>query len=159
MNLNFATMLKNQKATVKWLSLLAGVAVLTLSSRMIPAALAQSSSTAATPSEGRSFHRQNWLNLTSEQQAQMEQIKQSEREQIGNVLTDAQKTQLEAARANRGERGQMFESLNLTDEQQTQIQQIREATRQQMDTILTAEQRQQLQQHRPPVMDGTQPPQ
>ena len=93
---------------------------------------------------------QNWLNLTPEQQAKMQQIRQAEREQMNSILTAEQRSILETARQNRQNPRQVFESLNLTDEQKTRIQQVRRSSREQMDAILTPEQRQLMQQRRPP---------
>lgn len=110
------------------------------------------------------------LNLTPEQKAQMQQIRESTRAQIEGILTQEQKNQLNAAREQmrarrqqggqagqagqpgqprqRGQRGQMWSSLNLTPEQNAQMQRIREESKQRMEAILTPEQRQQMQQMR-----------
>jgi periplasmic protein CpxP/Spy len=150
------------KFQVKPLSLLAGAIALSLSFASALPAFSQSTEKPPAPTEqpteqNRMPRHRNFLNLTADQQAQMEQIHQDTRSQIDNILTAEQKTQLEAARENRGTsrrgghggmRGQMFDSLNLTDEQRSQIESVRSAAKEKMDAILTPEQRQQMEQHR-----------
>ncbi|MCU0570806.1 MAG: hypothetical protein MUF49_30085 [Oculatellaceae cyanobacterium Prado106] len=113
------------------------------------------------------MHRQNWLNLTEEQQTELQEIREDTRSQIDEVLTDEQRAQIQSQResrqASRGDRGQRgenrqrggrgdrrapFESLNLTEEQRAQIEEIRQASQEEMDAVLTDEQRQQVEQHR-----------
>lgn len=137
--------------SIKFLPLLAGAFSLSLSLAPIPAVLAQSNIPPAPPAAGGERNpkqRQNWLNLTPEQQEQMQRIKESSRLEMENILTPEQKARLEAARANRENPRRVFESLNLTEDQKAQMQQIREASKQQMDAILTPEQRQQMEQRR-----------
>ena len=155
MNSNFGLSLTNRLSNIKLLPLLVGTVSLALSAAIIPAAFAQSN----TPTAPKERHQQNWLNLTPEQQEQMQRIKQSQREQMDNILTAEQKARLETARANRENPRQVFESLNLTDEQKAQMEEVRRASKEQMDAILTAEQRQQLQQHRQSRPERMQAPQ
>lgn len=106
--------------------------------------------------------RPNFLNLTSEQQARMEQIRQNERSQIEAILTAEQKAQLQTQRGtrkaptgenrrtpptgeNRGVPPAPFASLNLTTEQRSQIEAVRRSSREQMEAVLTPEQRQKVQ--------------
>ncbi|HEY9622285.1 MAG TPA: Spy/CpxP family protein refolding chaperone [Crinalium sp.] len=146
MNLKSALTLK------KRLPLLVGVLSLSLvAAAGIPSVLAQSNS----PNQQPGRH-QNWLNLTSDQEAKMQQIRQAEREQINNILTADQRSQLQSAGTDRGGMRQAFDSLNLTDDQRSQVESIRRNSREQMDAILTAEQRQQMQQHRPGPMGDAQ---
>ena len=95
------------------------------------------------------------LNLTAEQQAQIEQIREDKRSQIDAILTAEQKAQLQQAQENRNphareNRGmpRLFASLNLSDEQRSQIEAVMRSSKEEMDAILTPEQRQQLQEHR-----------
>ena len=96
------------------------------------------------------------LNLTAEQQAQIEQIREDKRSQIDAMLTAEQKAQLQQAQENWGtprageNRGmpRLFASLNLTDEQRSQIEAVMRSSKEEMNAILTPEQRQQLQEHR-----------
>lgn len=92
------------------------------------------------------------LNLTPEQQGQMDQIRLSTRAEIENVLTPAQKDQLNAARSNgegrRRHHRQIWEQLNLTPQQQAQIDRIRQESKEKIDAVLTPQQREQLQQMR-----------
>ena len=134
-----------QISRLKLLLLLAGTLSLTLSAPMMTAAQAQTNPPTAPPPR-----QHNWLNLTPEQQAKMQQIRQAEREQMNNILTAEQRATLQTARQNRQNPRNVFESLNLTDEQKTRIEQVRRRSREQMDAILTPEQRQQMQQRRPP---------
>lgn len=122
-------------------------------------------SSAPMPAQPGPMRRLNFLNLTSEQQAQIEQIHQNQRSQIDAILTEEQRTQLQQDFQNRGPRPSEenqgsprrgegrgmrrspFESLNLTAEQRSQIEAVMRSSREQMDAVLTDEQRQQLQQH------------
>jgi len=124
MNSNLGLTLKNRLSNIKLLPLLVGTMSLALSAAIIPAVFAQSN----TPTAPKERHQQNWLNLTPEQQEQMQRIKQSQREQMDNILTAEQKARLETARANQENPRQVFESLNLTDEQKAQMEEVRRAS-------------------------------
>ncbi len=115
------------------------------------------------------MHHADFLNLTEEQQAQIEQIHQNTRSQIDAILTEEQKAQLQRDRENRGPRDDNgprdgngprggdkdqgmpprppFDSLNLTDAQRSQIETIMRSAKEQMDAVLTPEQLQKLQEH------------
>jgi periplasmic protein CpxP/Spy len=160
---------------IKLLPLLTGAIALSLSLASALPAFSQSTEKPPVPTEqpteqpterNRMPHHRNFLNLTSDQQAQMEQIHQNARSQIDNILTAEQKAQLESARENRGTPrrgenrgmpGRRFDSLNLTDEQRSQIESVRNTAREQMDAILTDEQRQQMEEHRQQRQDRPQP--
>jgi Spy/CpxP family protein refolding chaperone len=151
MNSKLALTLKNRLSHLKLLPLLAGTVSLALSAGIMTAGKAQTNPPTAPPPR-----QQNWLNLTPEQQAKMQQIRQAEREQMDSILTAEQRSRLETARLNRQDPRQVFESLNLTDEQKARIEQVRRRSREQMDAILTPEQRQQMQQRRQSRPAGTQ---
>lgn len=155
-------------------SLFAGTLVVVLSLAAAFPAFSQSTPQ-PTPNQRREkMGRPNFLNLTPEQQAQMQQIREAERTAIENILTAEQKAQLQSDRQNRrppqrdAQRGTPrngenrgprplagnpglppgpFAALNLTAEQKSQIAAVMQSSRQQMDALLTAEQRQQMQQH------------
>lgn len=140
-------MLKNPFSVIQPLPLLAGVVSLTLSAMTAAPVLAESTTpTASTPSQPPLRHTS--LNLTKEQQAQIQRIRQAEHKQIDTILTAEQKTRLKAARANHTTPRQSFASLNLTAEQQRTLQEVHRASRDWQDSVLTAEQRQQLQHDR-----------
>ncbi|MDX2100244.1 MAG: Spy/CpxP family protein refolding chaperone [Leptolyngbyaceae cyanobacterium bins.59] len=80
------------------------------------------------------------LNLTDAQKTQMQQIRESAKQQMDAVLTSEQKAQLQQARQNR-----QRPNLNLTEEQKARMKAIGEETRSKMDAVLTDQQRQQLQ--------------
>lgn len=147
MKSNFTLTLKNRVSPVKFLPLLMAAASLTLSASVIPAAFAQSNAPDA-PAQQQRREGKNRLNLTEEQKEQMKLIKQAEREQMNNILTDEQKARLEAAKGNRENMRQVLSSLNLTAEQQAQIQEVRRASQEKMKAILTPEQLQQMEQFR-----------
>ncbi|MEB3180730.1 MAG: Spy/CpxP family protein refolding chaperone [Nostocaceae cyanobacterium] len=145
-----AQALNNWISKVKLFPLLAGAVSLAVSAAIVPVVLAQTPNPdmpPGPPPEGPGFHKHNWLNLTAEQEQQMQSIRQAEREQMDSIFTAEQKARLETARANRENPRQVFESLNITDDQKARMRQVHEATRQQIDAILTAEQRQLMQQH------------
>ena len=83
------------------------------------------------------------LNLTDAQKAQMQQIRESTRQQMDAILTDEQKQQMSAARQQRQK-----PNLNLTEDQKAKMKAIRESAKTQMEAILTDEQKQKLQELR-----------
>ncbi|MFN3926923.1 MAG: Spy/CpxP family protein refolding chaperone [Pseudanabaenaceae cyanobacterium] len=85
-----------------------------------------------TPPAGRPMGRR--LNLTPEQQAQMERIRTNTRQRVAAVLTPEQRKQYEAS-------PRSLRSLNLTQAQREQILQIRAQARQARLNLLTPEQR------------------
>ncbi|MBD2256515.1 Spy/CpxP family protein refolding chaperone [Pseudanabaena sp. FACHB-2040] len=147
------TSIKNQISPNRRLPLLAGMLALALAATLAPAGLAQSGSL----QECGDRQGQNHLNLTTEQQAQMDSIRQAERQQMDTILTTEQRERLETARTNRENPRQVFESLGLTETQKTQMQAVRESAREQMNAILTQEQRQQLMQRSPHGPEGRSP--
>jgi Spy/CpxP family protein refolding chaperone len=79
------------------------------------------------------------LNLTDAQKAQIQQIKQSTRQQMDAVFTPEQKEQLRVAREQK-----QRPNLTLTDAQKAQLKAIRESSKTQMDAVFTPEQKQKL---------------
>lgn len=141
---------------MKPLPLLVSAIALSLSIIAVAPAVAQSPASRDLAQRGQT-RRPNFLNLTAEQQTQIEQIRENERSQIAAILTEEQLTQLQQEMQNRqpgspqesrGTGRSPFESLDLTDEQRSQIEAVIRTSREQMDAVLTSEQRQQLQQYR-----------
>ncbi|MEA5462401.1 Spy/CpxP family protein refolding chaperone [Leptothoe sp. PORK10 BA2] len=92
--------------------------------------------------EGRKDHRKGMgeaLNLTPEQQSELEAIKQNAQSQVEAVLTADQLASLEGTTGR--ERHRAIRNLNLSEEQRTQMQAIRESSRAAADQVLTDEQR------------------
>jgi periplasmic protein CpxP/Spy len=87
------------------------------------------------------------LNLTQQQQDQIDQIRNQTRSQVESILSETQRTQIRTAM----QQGQDFRAAaaaaNVSADQQAQIRQIFQASRQQMASVLTPDQQQQLQQH------------
>ena len=81
------------------------------------------------------------LNLTEDQKAQMQQIKQSARAQMQEILTPEQLQKLEAAKASGEKKRGVFRTLNLTDAQKAEMKEVRESKKAQFEAILTDEQR------------------
>ena len=137
------------------LSPLLASALVSLSTAFALPAFSQSNQPTA-PTQRHQMRPPHFLNLTAEQQAQIEQIREDKRSQIDAILTAEQKAQLQQAQENRGtprareNRGmpRPFASLNLTDEQRSQIEAVMRSSKEEMDAILTPEQRQQLQEHK-----------
>ncbi len=102
-----------------------------------PALQAQAESVAADPSPALAA-----LNLTAEQEAQMEHIRELARAQMQDVLTDEQ-WQLLQAQTN-GEQISMA-ALNLSRSQQSQISEIEALVNQRFIALLTPEQLETLQ--------------
>lgn len=136
----------NRVSNITLLPFLAGAVSLSLAVATVLPAFAQANTPA--PTESSELRKQNMLNLTPEQREKMQQIKQSSREQIDNILTAEQKAQLETAKQNGENPRQTFKSLNLTAEQRSQMKEIKRSSKEQMDAILTPEQRQQMQQYK-----------
>ncbi len=88
------------------------------------------------------------LNLTEAQKQQMQSLKESTRTKINAVLTDAQRTQLEAAIKSGTKPRQAMRSLNLSADQKTRVRAIKEAVKIQKQALLTPEQKQKLQESR-----------
>ncbi|MEL6229158.1 MAG: Spy/CpxP family protein refolding chaperone [Cyanobacteria bacterium J06627_3] len=86
------------------------------------------------------------LNLTSQQQAELDAIKESAQTQIDAVLTSDQRAALEGKTGR--ERVQAMRNLDLSEDQRTQLQSIREESRAAADEVLTAEQLAQLEEMR-----------
>lgn len=86
------------------------------------------------------------LNLTPEQQTDLDEIKENARTQVEAILTDDQLAALEGTTGR--ERGRAMRDLDLSEEQRTQLQEIREESRAAADEVLTDEQQAQLQEMR-----------
>lgn len=85
------------------------------------------------------------LDLSEEQRAQLREIRETSRAAADEVFTDEQQAQLQAMRAERGERRknrreEFAERLNITPEQQAQMDAIKESARTQAEAVLTADQ-------------------
>ena len=85
------------------------------------------------------------LNLTEDQKAQMQQIRESASAQMQEILTPEQLEKLEAAKASGQKKREVFRSLNLTDAQKAEMKKIKESRKAQFEAILTDEQKAQLQ--------------
>jgi Spy/CpxP family protein refolding chaperone len=119
----------------------------TLSALAILAVTAVSYQSLAQPAGGLGFMPPpmfSELNLTAEQQAQLEQIRVNTIEQIKPLLTTEQQQQLPALEAQMEAVRQSIAQLNLTAEQRQQIHEIMRSTRPEVEAVLTSEQRQQL---------------
>lgn len=132
---------------IKKLSFLAGAIALTISA--IPfAAQADINSSSSPTIIAQRQKRGGWkdkLNLTEDQKAQMQEIKQSARRQMREVLTPQQLEKLEAAKASGQKKRGVWRTLELTDEQKAELKAIRESKKTQFEAILDDEQKQMLQ--------------
>jgi periplasmic protein CpxP/Spy len=155
----------------KILSVLASAVALSITAAL--PAFSQSTNPTV-PTQRQQMRRPDFLNLTPDQQARMEQIRQNQRSQIEAILTAEQKAQLQRnpakgdlrgnrqnqgaprTRENRGMPRTPFASLNLSAEQRSKIETVMRSSREQMDAVLTSQQRQQLQQHRQQHEQGRQ---
>ena len=88
------------------------------------------------------------LNLTAEQQAQLEQIRENKHSQIEQILTPQQREQFQQLQEQRQRHREGMRALNLTEEQRNQMREIHESTRELMQNVLTEEQREQMRQMR-----------
>ncbi len=127
---------------IKFLSLVAGVSALILSFSPMAAS-------------ARGFRNGfSELNLTPQQQAQIEQIRANAKSQMQNILTPEQRQQFETMRQQGQQRGQGRQKgegmggMNLSAQQKEQMRSLRESTHQQINNVLTPEQQEQLRQKR-----------
>lgn len=91
-------------------------------------------------------HEHKWsdqLGLTDAQKEQIKQIRDNAKQQLDNIFTSDQKTELQQARQQHTK-----PNLNLTDDQKAQIKKIRQDSESQINALLTPEQQQKLQQMR-----------
>jgi Spy/CpxP family protein refolding chaperone len=84
------------------------------------------------------------LNLTAEQQAKWEEIRQSARTQIEAVLTPEQAQKFKQLEAQRPSKSDRQGGLNLSPEQKTKLQALRKANQEKYQAVLTPEQKAQL---------------
>jgi periplasmic protein CpxP/Spy len=149
-------MMKFKKAHVaKVLPLLAGVASLSLAVGTILPALSQFPQspipTSAQPDDRQAAQRsgdrpgfEKALNLTDAQKAELKTIRDSARQQMEEVFTADQKTQMQQARQQR-----QRPNLTLSAEQKSKLESIRRDTKIKIDAVLTPGQKQKPQQTRP----------
>ncbi|WP_158413172.1 Spy/CpxP family protein refolding chaperone [Baaleninema simplex] len=87
------------------------------------------------------------LELTAEQQAQLEQIRADYQTQLATILTDAQRRQLANAMRTAStpqEFRRAIATVDLTQAQRNELRTILQGVRQDMATVLTEEQQQEL---------------
>lgn len=85
------------------------------------------------------------IQLTEQQKAQMQAIREQTRSQIQAVLTPEQRQQFQAAMGSGQKRRSAFADMNLSEQQKTQIREIMRSAKSQAEAVLTPAQRQQLQ--------------
>ncbi|MBD1892214.1 MULTISPECIES: Spy/CpxP family protein refolding chaperone [unclassified Coleofasciculus] len=127
------------------------IALMLAASPMIPAF---TNVAFAGPGRGGAGMKYDQLNLTDAQKAQMQQIKESTRQQMDAIFTAEQKEQMRLAKEQR-----QRPNLNLTEDQKTRLQAVRQSSKSQMEAVLTAEQKQQLEQLRQQWRQRRQQPQ
>ncbi|MEM6446812.1 MAG: Spy/CpxP family protein refolding chaperone [Cyanobacteria bacterium J06642_2] len=123
----------NRRTTLVILAAAAAVSVLA------PVAGAQS-----VPKRGGPAKLAEELDLTTEQQEQIEVIRAQQREQRATVLTAEQQTQLQAALDAGDHPRHAMRSLDLSEEQRSQLRSLHQSGRDSISAVLTEEQRQQL---------------
>lgn len=84
------------------------------------------------------------LNLTPEQQTQMNQIRDNTRSQLEVLLTPEQREQFRASFQSGNGFQEAIAAINLSPEQQTQLRSLLQSTRQEVFSVLTEEQQQQV---------------
>ncbi|MEL6462124.1 MAG: P pilus assembly/Cpx signaling pathway, periplasmic inhibitor/zinc-resistance associated protein [Cyanobacteria bacterium J06636_27] len=127
------------------LSFLAGAFALTLTAIPFAAQAQMNSSSPTVIAQGRKQGMWKKLNLSEDQQAQLQEIKKSAKAQMREVLTPEQLQKLEAAKASGQKKRGVWRSLNLTDAQKAELKEIRQSKKAQINAILTDEQKAQLQ--------------
>lgn len=99
----------------------------------------------------------NRLNLTADQQRQMQELRSWTQTEIVKVIGADNLAKLQAARQSGGKMRGQLKDLNLTEQQKQAIRGIREEAKRRMQAILTEEQRNMLQQRRQGRQDQRQP--
>jgi Spy/CpxP family protein refolding chaperone len=84
------------------------------------------------------------IELTEQQQAQLNDLRQQTRAQVEGILTEQQREQFVTTLTEEQNLLSAIDALNLTDQQKEQLRPIFQSVRTQMGDILTPEQRQQL---------------
>ncbi|WP_414619525.1 Spy/CpxP family protein refolding chaperone [Calothrix sp. CCY 0018] len=131
---------------LKKLSFLAGAIALTLSAIPFAAQAEINSSSSTIVAQGKKQGGwKNKLNFTEDQKAQMQQIKESTRAEMQQILTPEQLQKLEAAKASGENKRGVWQSLDLTDAQKAEMKKVRESKKAQFEAILTDEQKAQMQ--------------
>lgn len=133
---------------LKKLSFLAGAVALTLTAIPFAAQAEITSSSPIVVAQGKKQGRWKRLNLTEEQKTQMQQIKESARAEMEQILTPEQLQKLQEAKASGQKKRGVFRSLNLTDAQKAELKKVRESKKAQFEAILTEEQKAQIQEMR-----------
>ncbi len=133
----------------KNLSLIAGAIALTLTAvpfsvkaettSNAPARLAQAQTQPTKPAQ-----QSGGIQLTPQQQTQIEQIRGNVRKQIEQVLTKDQRTQIKTAMQSGKSGREAFQGLTFSQKQQTQLQQIMVSSQQQMEAVLNSDQKAEL---------------
>lgn len=85
------------------------------------------------------------IELTEQQKAQIQTIRQNTRSQIEGVLTAEQRKQFQAALSSGQKRRSAFADMNLSEQQKNQIREIMRSAKTQAEAILTPAQKQQMQ--------------
>ena len=102
---------------------------------------------------------QGGIQLTAQQQTQIEQIRGDVRKRIEGVLTKEQRTQIKTAMAAGKPPREAFAALTFTPKQQTELQKIMVSSQQQMEAVLTSDQKAELarlrQQNQNPATSGS----
>lgn len=87
---------------------------------------------------------QGGIELTPQQQTQIEQIRGNVRKEIEQVLTKEQRTQIQTAMQSGKSGREAFAGLTFTPKQQSQLQQIMISSQQKMEAVLTSDQKAEL---------------
>ena len=88
------------------------------------------------------------LNLTTDQQTQLERIRDNKHSQIEQILTPEQRETFQQLQEQRQRHREGMRSLNLTEAQRSQMREIHQSAREQMRDVLTEEQQEQIRQMR-----------
>lgn len=84
------------------------------------------------------------IELTEQQQTQLDELRQQTRAQVEEILTEEQREQFITTLTEEQNLRNAIAALNLTDQQKEQLRPVFQSVRTQMGDILTPEQRQQL---------------
>ena len=127
---------------LKLIPLLAGAIALSVTTSLPLTAQMQPSQQQLAPVRDSKY---KGIQLTEQQKAQMQAIREQTRSQIQAVLTLEQRQQFQAAMGSGQKRRSAFADMNLSEQQKTQIREIMQSAKTQAEAVLTPAQRQQLQ--------------
>ena len=125
--------------------LLAGAIALTVAAAPLAVKAQPNQPKQPVPGQAQNRPRLAGVEITQQQQNQLDEIRRDTRAQIEKILTPEQRQQFKAAIESRQGERSPFAGINLSEDQKTKLQGIVQSAQYRAEAILTPEQRQQIQ--------------